>query len=327
MTLSMGAIVAFVIYYRFANQLYLEHLASTGIALSLQWEFELENCVTAVVFGIISAGLCVTAIVMIGIFRQVFNRIRDRLDGRGLPGTIIAPLIGGIAVGCISWVLPLTIGDGNMTLPSIVKLTFEQVEATAQGSSTTVYITAHLLTCSVFAKMFALAVSMNCGFVGGFVFPMITIGAMAGSVASLLYPAQPIGFCIGAFMAAVPAGICPMPFTLLCISVFCLYFGLYQTVPLFIAVITSYLLVCGSGLFRALADRGESAAAERAKQLEEMRKAKSNVESSSQSNPLTSHSTDSTDTDPRYFQSSQYQQTKRPVAPRASETDDLTSDV
>jgi H+/Cl- antiporter ClcA len=211
LTLSVGSIIAFAIYYRFAENLYLERLASTGVVLSLEWDFQLENCITGLIFGVVSAGLCVVNILMIGVFRQVFNRIRDRADERGLSGTIVAPLIGGVAVGAISYVLPLTIGDGNMTLAAIVRQTFYQVTADNAGTQLAEpYITSHLLICSIFAKMFCIGVSMNCGFVGGFVFPLITVGAMAGSVASLLNPSQPIGLCIGAFMAAVPAGICPM---------------------------------------------------------------------------------------------------------------------
>ena len=104
-----------------------------------------------------------------------------------------------VMIGCISYVLPLTIGDGNMTLSNIVKLTFDQTRVDT-GELTGKYMTVHLLICSAFGKMFALAVSMNCGFVGGFVFPMITIGAMSGCVASLLHPTLPMGLLVGCFM-------------------------------------------------------------------------------------------------------------------------------
>ena len=42
------------------------------------------------------------------------------------------------------------------------------------------------------------------------------------------------------------------------IPIYILYFGLYQTIPIFICVCTSYTVVCGSGLFKALADRGKN---------------------------------------------------------------------
>ena len=83
-------------------------------------------------------------------------------------------------------------------------------------------LSTHLLICSVFAKMFTLAVSMNCGFVGGIVFPMIAIGSMCGVVAYQQYDYVPIGLCLGCFLAGVPAGICPMPFTLVGIPIYIL---------------------------------------------------------------------------------------------------------
>ena len=67
-------------------------------------------------------------------------------------------------------------------------------------------MTAHLLLNCLFAKMFTLAVSLNCGFAGGFVFPMLSIGTFSGCIMSLYYKHYPVGFCVSCFMAAVPAG-------------------------------------------------------------------------------------------------------------------------
>ena len=168
-----------------------------------------------------------------------FNDIAEGL------GTVLCPLIGGVCVGTISWVCPLAVGDGNMVLVPIVKYGALQM------------ISQHTLITSAFAKMLSLAISMNCGFIGGFVFPMIAVGAMCGAVAYQQYDYLPLGLCVGCFLAGVPAGICPMPFTLVGIPIYILYFGLYQTIPIFICVITSYTVVCGSGLFKTLADRGK----------------------------------------------------------------------
>jgi len=68
------------------------------------------------------------------------------------------------------------------------------------------------------------------------------------------------GNAIGCWMPAISAGICPMPITLTLLSLFVFNFGLYQTAPIFIATITSYTLVCGSGLFGALAARATAQA-------------------------------------------------------------------
>jgi len=235
----------------------------------LDWQFNNEQCAIALAVGVISASLCLLVVLFLGIMRQVFNRIRDVVNMRTpLDGMIVTAVLGGLLVGTVSWALPLTIGDGSLGTSAAIRLTFEQLKHTDDDVSVSAgRMTAHLLVCSMFAKMFTLAVSLNCGFAGGFVFPMLTIGTFAGCCMALFYPSLPVGFCIGAFMAAVPAGICPMPFTLLGIAVYCFYFGIYQTVPIFIAVITSYTVVCGSGLFRVLADRGNAAAEERKSKL------------------------------------------------------------
>ena len=90
------------------------------------------------------------------------------------------------------------------------------------------------------------------------------------------------------------------------------------------------MLVCGSGLFRALADRGEFAAAERLKQQQLAKEqraanpASSDTDSSSQSNPLRNDSknSDVTDYNPRAYDTSQFMRsTGHQPAPRASDAD------
>lgn len=244
--LSFGACTSFLVYYYLMEYTYLERLATSN-RVADNWHFEEWQCMTGFVFGCISGALCLTAIIFLGIMKQVFNRIKMRINSvaDGL-GTILCPIIGGVAVGTISWVCPLAVGDGNMVLAPIVK--FGAMKLISQ----------HTLITSAFAKMLSLAISMNSGFIGGFVFPMIAVGAMSGVVAYQQYDYLPLGLCIGCFLAGVPAGICPMPFTLIGIPIYILYFGLYQTIPIFICVCTSYTVVCGSGLFKALADRGQA---------------------------------------------------------------------
>ena len=89
----------------------------------------------------------------------------------------------------MNWVCPLTVGDGNMVLAPIVRFG-------AMG-----LLSKHLLISSAFCKLFTLAVSMNCGFIGGFVFPMITVGGMSGVIAYQMYDYVPLGLCIGCFLA------------------------------------------------------------------------------------------------------------------------------
>jgi H+/Cl- antiporter ClcA len=116
----------------------------------------------------------------------------------------------------------------------------------------------NLLLCTGFARMVLLGVSMNCGFVGGIVFPFLSMGILAGVVAHQHYPEVPLGLCISSFMVALPCGIVPMPFTFTCLSAFAFFLGLNQTVPVFVAVMTSFSLVCSSGVMKGLVRRSEA---------------------------------------------------------------------
>ena len=130
------------------------------------------------------------------------------------------------------------------------------------------------------------------------------------------------------FDVAIPAGICPMPFTLLGISVYCLYFGLYQTVPIYVSIIVSYLLICGSGLFRKMADRGEALAQARADMLAQEKKQEDGSESVPNKVPANTQ-VNSNPLNSAYDETEKYKKVVRPVAPRASEAGDnvLVSDV
>lgn len=139
----------------------------------------------------------------------------------------------------------MTVGNGHQSSTSIIK--------NFQSYST------HLLLCTAFARVFTLAISMNCGFIGGFVFPLLSLGIIAGVIAHQQYDYLPLGLTIGCFLAAMPAGICPMPFTLVGISCFLLYFGLQQTVPIFISCVTAYLMFTGIGVMGVLQQRAQQA--------------------------------------------------------------------
>jgi H+/Cl- antiporter ClcA len=143
----------------------------------------------------------------------------------------------------VNWALPLTVGNGNLITKAAIKF----------GGQ----LSDNLLWATVFARMFTLGVSMNCGFVGGFIFPMITIGLIVGVIAHNNYDEYPIGLMISCFLAAVPSGICPMPFTMLGIPTFIFFLGLQQTVPVFISCIVAYTMFTGIGIFGALAPKPE----------------------------------------------------------------------
>ena len=154
--------------------------------------------------------------------------------------------------GIIEYVVPLAVGNGHQSSVSIIR--------GVEDYST------HLLLCTAFARVFTMAISMNCGFIGGFIFPVISIGVIAGVVCHQQYDYIPLGMSLSCFIAAMPSAICPMPFTLFGIVACIFFLGLQQTVPVFIACITAYLMFVGIGMFSALQDRANKAALKRAKE-------------------------------------------------------------
>ena len=130
-------------------------------------------------------------------------------------------------------------------------------------------VSERLLLCTGFARAYLLAVSMNSGFIGGMIFPYLSMGAIAGVILHRYYPFLPLGYCLSCFMFAMPCGIVPMPLTFAVLGCFVFFLGSYETVPIFIAVLVSYLCLCGSGLVKKMnAQREKQEAAEKLKQLE-----------------------------------------------------------
>jgi H+/Cl- antiporter ClcA len=286
--LSSAAFTGFLIYYAILNDygntlgVDLLNAKKYNFIVAFQWDFELWQCGTAFLIGITSGVIVLSAIIVIGITRQIFARIRMRLERNKFLQNIVPPIIGGVIIGAVNYALPCTVGDGNMVIGTIVRYGYayaypdgpalppgmapllqDDIIAKLDGNGSG-GLDSHILVSTAFAKMFLLGVSMNCGFVGGFVFPTILVGVISGMVCFQLFPYIPLGMCIACFMAAVPSGICPMPFTLAGLAIYLLHLGLYQTVPIFISVITAYTVVCGTGIFTALQQRALKKAREAA---------------------------------------------------------------
>lgn len=208
------------------------------------------------VIGMVSAVLCVCVLVTVGVTKQIFFRIRDKFAVTNpFLSEILPPTIGGLCIGLVNYALPATVGNGSMMLTFFIKY----------GASTDPdSMSKSLLLSTGFGRMFLLGVSMNCGFVGGIIFPFITMGTIAGAYMFKFYSWMPKLLCIATFMVALPCGIVPLPFTFACLSVFIFYLGVYQTVPIFVACMVSYTLVSGSGLLKFLINRGDQAKKEEA---------------------------------------------------------------
>lgn len=143
-------------------------------------------------------------------------------------------------IGFTVYCYPSTIGNGNMVISELVKDAY-------QGT-----VSRDLLIKTCFCRGALLAISMNSGFIGGFIFPLLTIGVLVGVIAHDLFPNAPYSLFLCSFMSALPAGIAPIPYTLICLTAFLFSLNVYQITPVFIATMVSYLIVSGTGILPTL---------------------------------------------------------------------------
>ena len=122
-----------------------------------------------------------------------------------------------------------------------------------------------------FARIFLFGVCTQCGFIGGLIFPLLSIATIAGVLCYQYLDFLDFGFCVTTFMVAVPMGIVPMPVTFVLLISFTYFLGFYQSVPLFVAGLTSYTVLCGSGFFKKLAAKPDEQ-----QRRDEMKKDKDN---------------------------------------------------
>ena len=174
--------------------------------------------------------LCAVVAVLTGVTMKLFARLAERAEAN--PVALAAA--GGLVIGLLAYLVPLTLFSGSANLEVIV----DQGPALGVG----------LLIAAVLAKMITFAVSLSTGFIGGTVFPMLFIGGAAGMALHTIIPGIPAGLAVPAAMAAVPGAAVAIPFSLIAIVAFADTIGPAEVAPIGIAVLTSYLLVVGTGL-------------------------------------------------------------------------------
>jgi H+/Cl- antiporter ClcA len=157
-----------------------------------------------------------------------------RAAERAAPHPVALATAGGLVIGVVAYLVPLTLFSGSADLKVVVD------EGPALGVG--------LLIAAVLAKMITFAASMSTGFIGGSIFPMLFIGGTAGMALHAIVSGIPAGLAVPAAMAAVPGAAVAIPFSLIAIIAFAVTLGPANVAPVGIAVLTSYLLVVGTGL-------------------------------------------------------------------------------
>lgn len=186
---------------------------------------------------------------------------------------LLAPLT--FNVGTVNWALPATYGNGEQVNSWVVKS-----EIPGSGVSP---IRTDLLIYTALARMFLLGVSMNCGFIGGIIYPFLSMGTIIGVIAYKMHSEVPLGLFVSSFLVGLPSGIVPMPLTFVSLACFLFFFGYYQTVPVFVACVTSFSIVSSSGLMKGLVMQAQKRERAQKEAIDKDKKSRESSDSKSQS--------------------------------------------
>ena len=229
---AAAAILGFAIFFALAGNRFSDLLRFLDLP---EFDLRVWHLGMAVLLGILGAVLTV----IYGLLLRGLKRLVAPLAGQ----PILRCTGAGLLLGLLGMALPLTLFLGSQGLVVVTE------GAAALGAA--------LLIVYVFAKMLALAGALSAGFIGGPIFPMFFIGGTAGTAINLLFPAIPMALAVGCMMAAVPAAMLPLPFSLAILVL--LIAGIPQTeaVTIFIAALMAFFVTHGFGLIPQPANEKE----------------------------------------------------------------------
>ena len=212
----IASMIGFIIFYSVVGRTF---LGSYDVPA---YDFSVFDIAIAVALGILSAFVM---LVFFGVILAV------KWVCKFVPNRYILGIVGGATVGLLAVALPLTLGAGQSQLGVVID------DATALGVGLLIFV--------LLAKMVALALSLEVGFMGGNVFPLIFVGGTAGTIVYLAFPDIPIALAVSCMLAAVPGAFLRAPISMVFIAAIALALGAETTAPVAVAVVTSYLIVAG----------------------------------------------------------------------------------
>ncbi len=158
-----------------------------------------------------------------------------------LSNQVVRATVGGLALGGIAILLPLTLASGKGQLGVAID-NIEQLGAV-------------LLLAVVGAKIVAVAISLTTGFIGGPVMPALFIGGAAGLAVHALFPEIPVALAFSCMLVAVPGVSIGAPFSMVLLAALTVGVGAVETAPAAVAVLTAYTLHSGLGWFGLPTDK------------------------------------------------------------------------
>ena len=208
----LAATVGFVFFFGITGTQMLDSFAVEG------YVFDAWHLVAAIPLGFISAMILLLYVAL----RRLVGRV-----GELLPNVYVKAVLLGSLVGIVAYAVPLTATGGS---PQLV---YEIEHASSLGLG--------LLVLVLLAKMVAVALSQEAGFLGGIVFPILFIGGTSGLIINAAIPEIPAGLAVACMLASVPGAIIAAPVSFALIGAGTVGLGVEAIAPIGIAVITAYV--------------------------------------------------------------------------------------
>lgn len=157
----------------------------------------LSHVMQAILFGAIGAG---AAVAFVGLFSLCKKLAHPLHDSPVLLGTL-----GGLVIGLLAQLAPKSLFWGEYQIDGII--TTRAAILQQHG----LWAAVGLLMLLALVKSLAISATLHSGFRGGFIFPLLFIGAAVGTALSLLLPTVPAPVVIIATMAAVNVAVTKTP--------------------------------------------------------------------------------------------------------------------
>jgi H+/Cl- antiporter ClcA len=207
----------------------------------------------AALLGVIGAMAALVYAIIGAIVKKVFDKIGARIERcLGSSARIMSMCsLAGLLTGVLGYLCPMSLASGKEAMfPMILsRLGTSPLFPTPEGS-------AWSLLWIVVAKTLSFSVASAGGMVGGPFFPVLFIGVVIGQLCAMIpihWSVHPTALTVPVVMVSMPSSVFPIPFTLVAIPLSYFHLGTNGCVPILVSIVTSYTLVVGSGLIKALA--------------------------------------------------------------------------
>ena len=238
-----GLVAAMVAFLIFRSIVGYEHIV---FHLHGGSELTLPDVWWGIGFGVLGAGV---AMVFAWVFAAL-GRLTHPWEHRR---PVLLGTLGGLAIGLLAQLSPKSLFWGEYQIDAIINSPSHLL------SIHTAIRAAGLLLLLALVKMVAVGATLHTGFRGGFIFPLMFIGACFGTAIAIVVPHVPAAVAIVGMMAAVNVAITKTPVST---SIILVTLTGTSMMPVVIASsLVSLLLTTRLNLIHTQRDRGEGASA------------------------------------------------------------------